>query len=148
MHVKLYMHVNYQTCSALACTNVALHRPTFPARHIHHAHEPNCLLIAATIDLVDAGLHDDLHQTRLPGHSPAGPGSAWRPSPAGQGLLCGAQSPAAPLLPVTHPWMERLLQELSVDEDEPLEQVCLNLTYEPGRSALVTRLMQTVVPCG
>lgn len=47
--------------------------------------------------------------------------------------------------------MERLLKELSVDEDVPLEQVCLNLTYvaaEPARSACVTRLMQTVVLCG
>ncbi len=103
------------------------------------------------ICLADAGLHDDLHQGRLPGHSPAGRGSAWRASPAGQGLLCGAQSPAAPQPPVTHPWMERLLKELSVDEDEPLGQVCLTLTClatGPGRSALVARLMQTVVQCG
>ena len=130
-------------CSGMC---VALRRSPFPARHIHHAH---WLLIAAT-DLPDAGLHDDLHQTRLPGHLPAGEGSAWMPSPAHQGLLCGAQSPAAPLPPVTHPWMERLLKELSVDKDEPLE-VCLNLTYlaaDPGGSAFGTRLMQTVVPCG
>ena len=98
------------------------------------------------IHLGDEGLHDDLHQTRLPGHSPAVPGSAWRPSPAGQGLLCGAhgtgQSPAAPLPPVTHPWMERLLKELSVDEDEPLEQVCLNLAYlsAPKRDATPCKL--------
>ncbi|KAL0020040.1 hypothetical protein WJX77_006948 [Trebouxia sp. C0004] len=71
---------------------------------------------------LEGGLHDDLHQTRLPGHSPAVQGSAWRPSPARQGLLCRAQSPAAPLPPVSHPWMERLLKELSVDEDEPLDQ--------------------------
>ena len=83
------------------------------------------------MNFTDAALHDDLHQNRPPGHSPAGSGSAWRPSPAGQGLLCGAQSPAAALPPVTHPWMERLLKELSVDEDELLEhlQVCLNLAH-------------------
>jgi hypothetical protein len=91
--------------------------------------QSSCILIAATVDSVDAGLHDDLHQARLSGHSPAGQGSALRPCPARQGLISRAQSPAAPLPPVTHPWMERLLKELSVDEDEPLEQVCLNLTY-------------------
>jgi hypothetical protein len=38
--------------------------------------------------------------------------------------------------------MERLLKELSVDEDEPLEQVCLNLAHlsAPKRDAAPCKL--------
>lgn len=83
---------------------------------------------AAGMAAVSAGLQDQPNQAPRPGQPSAGHSSTWMAASASLTPTWEAQqSPVPPHQPRTHPWMERLLQELSLDEDDTAGQVTRSL---------------------
>ena len=77
---------------------------------------------------VSAGLQDQPYQAHRPKQPLADHSSTWMARSASLTPTWEAeQSPVHLHQPRTHPWMERLLQELSLDEDDTAGQVTSSL---------------------